>query len=464
MNKFSSSNKEFSAGPGRLFFTMGLWIYGILTAKEIFPIALTFPTFLVIAYQLSKIRGYLFGAADMLWLCFMIFFVVVPCQVISSYAFIDGAVGGLTYTLEEFVLAELIILLFFLAFILGGRFVRQKSRSTIISGSEFFYFIALSGWRILLLIALIVFGFLSCIYFSGGVNNLLLPRLEKNSDDVSFISFAFLSLVVVSVLLVAKVIDRGRSVAKYEFSKLLKLILIFGAGMLLVLVNPFNSARFFLVGTWLPIVLAYLGDRAKYYYVYSIILFGLFVVMPVLSVVSRFGLSAFGDLADSSYVKDVYIIKDVDIFDTLVHAVRFMDSADYFLGENIVAIFLFFVPRSFWVGKPIVGGLQVGNDLYSKAYAGTNNLSFFIAGDFYMDFGWIGILVCAAIMGYFWNKFYSSNAKFGVHHNLKELIVIGSLPILIRGPVGAVIGFFVCMMVFSKLYEFIFAERKYSVK
>jgi hypothetical protein len=60
-------------------------------------------------------------------------------------------------------------------------------------------------------------------------------------------------------------------------------------------------------------------------------------------------------------------------------------------GEKLGAIVLFFVPRALWPGKPIVGGLDIGNELFAAGMYGTPNLSFFVGCDLYMDFGFVGV-------------------------------------------------------------------------
>jgi oligosaccharide repeat unit polymerase len=176
-----------------------------------------------------------------------------------------------------------------------------------------------------------------------------------------------------------------------------------------------------------------------------------------MSVTTRNGL---GDVNfDDIFSVGIFKIKDVDIFETLTHTVSHVKEHGLYLGDNLLAIFLFFIPRSFWPDKPIVGGLVIGEDLYWGGVTGTPNLSYFIAGDVYMDFGMLGVLCFGCILGCFFS--WLTRLNYSVSgHNLVQYFLISSLPILLRGPVGAVIGYPLCLIVFVILINKIVTDKK----
>ena len=224
---------------------------------------------------------------------------------------------------------------------------------------------------------------------------------------------------------------------------------------MLVSLNPFNVSRFMFVGSWFPVLIALGGKYARYWVVYSILFLGVVVVMPVMSVTSRAGVEGLSFFKDSGYAQEAFILKDIDLIDTLAHGVRLTDEDGYLWGDNTLASALFFVPRKFWEEKPIVGGLRVGEDLWRNYGAGTPNLSYYFGGDLYMDFGFVGVVLGFLGLGmalFFLGRF--GGEVEGVR--IGDLVVAGSVPILVRGPVGAVIGYFVCLLLAVFIYRLFF--------
>ncbi|OYT97739.1 MAG: hypothetical protein CFE49_00320 [Pseudomonas sp. PGPPP3] len=428
----------------RVVFALSVWVLAVCTSDDLFPILLTLPTFVFVVYKLYKVKGGLFTSRDMYWLCIFFFFIVAPIQSISGYGYSDGPAKYMTYDLGEFVFAEFIVLLGLICsslFSVSKRLsIFSEIRSIKLSVYGFF-------------VGLIVLSFFCYVYLSGGIANIMLPRLEKVTADVNFVSVFFLGLMAVGVLLLAALHPMSNVFSLRAFCFVFVMIL------LLVCVNPLNNSRFVIVATWLPICLAIFSRSIGYKIVYAGLLAGLLVVMPLMSVTTRQGVDGLNGFNETGYASNLFKIKDIDIFDTLVHAVRVVDRTGYYYGDNVSAIIFFFVPRSFWPEKPVVGGLVVGGDLYKSYFAGTDNLSFFYVGDLYMDFGVVGVVFGCLFLGFIVSIFRFRFAFVFNGLNVTELILIGSLPILLRGPVGAVIGYFVCLMFSLLVYGFILKMR-----
>ena len=72
-----------------------------------------------------------------------------------------------------------------------------------------------------------------------------------------------------------------------------------------------------------------------------------------------------------------------------------------------------------------------------------------------MDFGYLGVLVGSFIVGLIWNRIHERSLVFR-GRSLNELVLVGAIPILVRGPLGAVVGFFVCTLIALGVYRIIF--------
>lgn len=441
-------DRKYKVSGGRLAAAISMWLFAVITSSDVFPIILTLPTFILIAYRMAITRSPGFIPADMLWLCMLLFFVVSPIQNIEGHSFKIGSVRGIEYATYEFVLAEMIVFLSLACFTLGANTGLHAGMMS--AGRDAFTYSPVTYRQAMILAAVCVTSFGLYVAFSGGIANVLLPRLEKTRDDVSILSPFFLAGMTSACLLLASLV---RDVLKSKVSDpLLPCLLFIGSAILLAAsVNPLNAARFFNLATWLPIVFVLAGGVVAFRWIYLLILGGVFIAMPLMSISSRGGVEALRSFSDTDYATDIFMLKDMDVFDTLVHAAAVTHTDRLYWGDNILAIILFFVPRAWWPDKPMVGGLVIGGDLHANYWAGTDNLSFFPGGDLYMDFWFPGVILGATLAGAAWKTLMQSKLVALQAFNMGAIVVIGSLPILIRGPMGAVIGYPLCLLVVTTI-------------
>jgi hypothetical protein len=97
--------------------------------------------------------------------------------------------------------------------------------------------------------------------------------------------------------------------------------------------------------------------------------------------------------------------------------------------------------------------------LYSLGATSTANLSFFIAADFYLDFGLVLLPILSYILGYFIKLILKSGRNEQL--SLTEMFMISSAPILIRGPVGAILGLPACL-IFGSFALSYFLKKKWK--
>ncbi len=414
-----------------------LYLATILTAQEIFPILLTAPLFIIVAANLGRIKSPYITRQDMFWFCIFLFFIVEPCQLIHN-----GSIGPLNreaqvttyiYSREEFVTAMTIVVVFTLAFSLASRRSRRSP-----NWDSAHHWTPLSPPILGLATAS---SFIMCIILSGGISNLMAPRMDQHSDTLGMLFPLALAAQTVGTAMIAA---STREREGWDAQRLPYLVL--ALILLAVCQNPFNTPRFFLLAGWTPTLLALCKGRLRANWFYPLCLLAILILMPILSMTTRGGISTLADL-DSAVTWDSFRqVPFLDAFDTLVHGVRYMGHTRLFHGDKTLAIVLFFVPRALWPGKPIVGGLDIGNDLFLAKMAGTPNLSFFVGGDLYMDFGFAAVLCGGLLCGYWFAKKprYATAGYRG--QDLYEYILIGSIPILVRGPLGAVLPLFSCQV------------------
>ena len=431
---------------GRVAFALILWVFGIATGGgDSLIVCLTGPVLLVVLIQLARIRSRLFTADDMVWLCVLVFFVVAPCQAVTRGVFASW-ITDIVYPWTDFARATLVVLVATVSFAVVRSQLdkatvgdRPRHRSAVLLGP-------LSMWALLAIAAASFAGYVQAF---GGTGNVLAARNAKIASTEltgATVGFFCLGLLVAASTWLAALLRSFWHQKSALYASVCGAILLCALGMLGICANPFNLPRFVLLGAWLPVCLVLLGGLGRYWLVYTAALFGLLVLMPLMSLTTREGVTGLAELSQSDYSEDVFMIKDVDAFNTLVHSMKISDEEGYMAGKNTLAIVLFFVPRSYWPSKPIVGGLLIGGDIFKGMQTGgTDNLSYFVGGDLYLDYGFVGVALGFALLAAAWHS-YGKYSPLVQGHDVASPILAGSVPILIRGPLGAVVGFFVCVV------------------
>ncbi len=204
--------------------------------------------------------------------------------------------------------------------------------------------------------------------------------------------------------------------------------------LLAIAFNPLNTSRFGLIAAWLPIALIVVPAIRKPAVFAAITLFSIIVVMPILSVTTRFGWDL-DRVLSSSERGSIGDIPYIDTFDALLHGVYYAHQFGLQFGAKILSIVLCFVPRGLWAEKPPVSGLDIGNHLFVQGLVGTPNLSMPIVGDFYMDFGLVGVVVGAGAVALGFRGLLRLQPVVA-GHPVYSYLLIAALPIVVRGAVA----------------------------
>ncbi len=106
-------------------------------------------------------------------------------------------------------------------------------------------------------------------------------------------------------------------------------------------------------------------------------------------------------------------------------------------GFQMLGNALFWIPRAVWPSKPIDTGVQIGQAMGVS----NTNLSSPLWIEFYIDFGWVAVIVGFAAVGYFSLRadriFSTANAAFTGRIGALQVLVpliAGYQFILLRGP------------------------------
>lgn len=441
----------------RLLFYVGYYALNGWFTANLFSIILTMPTFAICCFNISRIKANYATVQDVIWFVVYLYFVIAPCQTLRlGYIENDGPVSGLYFDNAEIITAGLIVFLFVLVSSITTTLFAKDHRGGEGTIEENY---GLKDRMFPMIVLVNLFACFMFVMLMGGLGNVLADRLTRDTPaDVAPVAIAFLALQAVTCLFACvyvKCKPRQPIVAKLLVGCFFSLII----AALLVSQNPFNAARFLLIETWFPVVLIFCSGKIKVLMFYCCAIVGLLVLMPVLNFTGRFGMSISQAAEHVDISEFIFKIPYLDVFDMLVYEVRYLHSEGFYWGGKTLSVMLFFIPREIWTGKETLIAKDMGAELVEMGTAGTDNLSLFFGGEFYADLGLLGVVAGAFIVALLLTVFGSNRPVRINGMDMRSFIFMAAVPILIRGPLAAVLPLFFLEMVALAILTRVLCER-----
>lgn len=438
--------RSYSPAAIRLFFFVGYYALHVAFVAEWFTVAITLPTFLICCFNVARIKEDRATAQDMIWLCIYMFLVISPCQTLfGNYFESEGLMEGLRFETEDIITATLIVVVFLLVATVTNLWAGSL-RYKVVTAYELWD----NSFRLILLGNLA--SFVLYIAAVGGLANALADRLDKEEFSQP-VATALLSAQLVTCLLGAV----------YVWSRPMRMSTSAGLALMLALLfvseNPFNTARYFLLIAWMPILLVYLSGRMRLPVFYFSALFGLLVLMPLLNFTGRHGQSVSEALENVELTKFIFKVPYIDLLNLLVYAVEELKRQDFYFGAKTLSLILFIIPREIWPGKEVLLAKELGDRLVDAGLAGTENLSMFFVAEFYADLGMVGVVLGSFVVSLLLTIYGQNRTTLINGLNLRAFVVMASAPILIRGPIGAVIPLPFLVLVLLSISRLVLCSR-----
>ena len=303
------------------------------------------------------------------------------------------------------------------------------------------------AWLLAFLVATDLCMLVGMIAATGGVSFILdgrnyTLRLVGDNPALAVVLQSFLQIVPLIGLIVGILHWQRRRTR----SAVIWLVLL--AALCLPFNNPLNTARFQFGAYGLMVALFVLRGRIPLVLCYIGLISYLVVIMPLMSSL-RQGTSGFSNLDGNSFGLDFKQL-DYDAFSMFTCAVYRTGDDGFTGGSYLLSVLLFFVPRSIWPDKPVASSIDLGQFLMQHHSGWFDNLSCPPFGDFYMDFGSFGVIACGLIYGVVlaWSdRVFDSWKGRSLFQCGVAAAVMGFLPILVRGSLGAVVGGFVVTVI-----------------
>ncbi|OOY22033.1 hypothetical protein BMI86_05770 [Thioclava sp. DLFJ5-1] len=230
-------------------------------------------------------------------------------------------------------------------------------------------------------------GFLGVLFSNAFELSLLLFRGLVDQARDAVITSSSLSLIFGMFTRFLPVFCFYFAITELRNMRLLKVALFF---LMIMSVFPTGVARYMVAYTYIPVLLIMVPSARKGFNFALVFLLSLLFVFPFLNQFRHFdGFSRIGLLPS----QDFFFAAHFDAFENFASA---FDAHFVTGGYQLLGALLFFVPRTFWPDKPVGSGYQLSEN---AGYI-FNNISMPFLGEGYVNFGFFGIILFAAFIGY----------------------------------------------------------------
>jgi hypothetical protein len=415
----------------RYVFYAAYYLINVLLSRDLVSTLLTVPTFAVIFATLRFCPRRQIGQLDMVALIYFLFFCIVPLQQVERSIFTFGEIYLLfRYDYLDFAIVHALAIISYLLLVAG---VARSSQQPAPAYS-------LTPLGRPLLFGLAVVAALAGILVQGGVAEVLTPRYLKQDSVLSQAAPLFGAIQSIATLLY--LIDLRRSRSPFDWAAVATLI-----ALLLLMANPFNTARFVLLGVWGPIALLTVPILLRPVWFYLVSLFMLIIAVPLLSLSTRVGLVDAQEVSSGLTFGSFFTLKNLNVFELCLEVIAYTRHSGLRWGETFVSTVFAHVPRAWWPEKPIASNLEVGANLVSFFRFTNENMAVPWFMDGYLDFGVAGAIAYAALAGgvlYVLNRQLRYTVE-GVE--LYSLVMISNFLILARGTLAVVFSLFLFQII-----------------
>jgi len=177
------------------------------------------------------------------------------------------------------------------------------------------------------------------------------------------------------------------------------LLLLGCAGGIFWFDNPLAAARYWTATMLVGLVAIGLLRHMKGAGLFIAAMIVGIVMLPVLNI-GRNDVELFSNLTEAATaIEPVYYLStsgDFDAYSNLVLINSYVEDHGIAWGRQLLGVFLFWIPREFWQGKPIGTAAQVAEDVGGGA---NTNIAAPLQAEAMMNFGWIGIPLFAGVFG-----------------------------------------------------------------
>ncbi len=166
--------------------------------------------------------------------------------------------------------------------------------------------------------------------------------------------------------------------------------------------NPIASSRFYAFMAYLLILIFIFKRISKINFLFNLVfIFGILGSFYQNAFRAAFTPTNGGSEGTSSFEIGYFFQGHFDSYENISNTVTYVQDFGIVWGKQLLGVFLFWIPRSFWMNKPEGSGTFLGKNFYSFDTTNQNlNISAPLLMEEYLNFGIIGVLLGTFILGY----------------------------------------------------------------
>jgi oligosaccharide repeat unit polymerase len=300
---------------------------------------------------------------------------------------------------EDVLVANIILMLWLGMYFLGYRFGKLMAERLYLARITRLLCQPLDPLRIKFggVIALIALAYLAYRGLGGAFTRKGYGEIVDPSNSVDFI------LTTVFVRSIPLLALGGLLLLVFDIQKERRfgtiLLLLGCAGGIFWFDNPFAAARYWTASMLMGFAaIVFLRHRKTARLFIAAMVVGV-IILPVLNV-GRSNTEFFSDLTDVAMMIDPieYLSEsgDFQIYSILILFKSYINDYGIAWGRQLLGVFLFWIPRQFWEGKPIGSAAYVTESL--GGFDNTN-LAAPLQAEAIINFGWVGVPLFAGAFG-----------------------------------------------------------------
>lgn len=329
----------------------------------------------------------------------------------------------ITYTDDDYLQANLILVIFTICFETGYHLFKSKKetkkRNCLVVPSDF-------AEGVMIVLSLVAFAIL---FISGNITNR--SGYDFENQNISGQVNNVLRFIPVSCFIIT-FLQKDKNGKRNIFTLFIYIVEI------VIIFFPLNGgmSRFLLFGTYMALI-ALLFSHGKHKSLFFLLyVIGFFFVFSSFNYFKTHNITDFSEFA-LSLVN--FNHSDFDAYQMLMASVKYVEREGIFFGANILTVLLCWIPRSIWTGKMEPSGAIVA-DYWGSWYT---NLSCPISAEFFLAFGYIGIILGAFIIGLILKKIDSFDYSINYFKKGIFCVLSGFLIYILRGALLPTVSYFI---------------------
>lgn len=334
-----------------------------------------------------------------------------------------------SFSNTDYIVSLLLVLLFLLCYLFGTKYIFKR-----VKGITFVFGERKIGRKLIKIndcsLVLLTLEILLCLFYLYTTNQLIdlgVPGESTSQLDTIqiFIKVVIRFLPIASILFIFFVNKYGLVNCSKTIIRAFKMISVLAVFLIYFPLNG-TIPRYFLFAVYIMLGMIILEKFKHRSIVMVCILLGFVYIFPAFNFFKYHNITEISQFVLGGLDFNFY---DYDAHQIFMLTIKYCDMRDYVYGMNILTGIFCFIPRAIWSTKLYPSG-QIVSSAFNASFT---NLSCPIYSEFYLAFGFLGIIVFTFILSYL-IKLYDKKVELNkVIPNIINVIVIGMSIYIMRG-------------------------------